>query len=295
MAEDLVDRAAEPTPDAGRALRPGAVSSAEPPRTLRILHHRVTLSRSRTVLISTLSIVSGIVLWQLIGEFVVKNPLFLATPLQTITGLRNMWDSGALKLDLEVSGEELLFGFLIGSAAGILIGALIAKNRIAKVIATPFVSGFNATPIIALAPIVILWFGIGIWSKVIVVISLVIFPQIISTEAGIRTTEETLRDVGRSFGGSEIQIFKKIEMWWSLPYILAGLRLGIGRAIIGVVVGELFGAKAGLGLAIFNAQSEFNTPELFAGVTIFAVSGIVFTYLLTLLERWLTPWALNRV
>lgn len=295
MAEDLVDHALASSPDAAPSSGPSAIANQEPSRSLRSPQRNITLTRRRTVLISTLSIVTGLVLWQVIGEFVVKNPLFLATPLQTLTGLRDMWDSGGLKLDLEVSGEELLFGFLIGSVGGILIGALMAKNRIAKVIATPFVSGFNATPIIALAPVVILWFGIGIWSKVIVVISLVIFPQIISTEAGIRTTEETLRDVGRSFGASGLQVFQKIEMWWSLPYVLAGLRLGVGRAIIGVVVGELFGARAGLGLAIFNAQSEFKTPELFAGVAIFAVSGIFFTYLLTLLERRLTPWALNRV
>ncbi len=246
------------------------------------------------VAISVVSVIVGIVLWQIIGEYFVGNSLFLATPLQTISGIREMWTSGGLQEDLIVSGQEALYGFLIGSAAGIFIGTIIAKNRAAKRVLTPYISGFYATPIIALAPILILWFGLGIWSKVLVVISLVIFPQIINTEAGIRTTDETLRDVARSYGGSTIQIFRKVELWWALPYILAGLRLGIGRALIGVVVGELFGAKAGLGLAIFNAQSEFNMPQLFAGVAIFAVSGIFFTYLLTVLERALTPWASTR-
>ena len=244
--------------------------------------------------ISAASIIIGIVLWQLIGQFLVGNSLFLATPIQTLSGMRDMWTSGGLPQDLAVSGEEALFGFLIGSALGIAIGAFIAKNGVAKRVLTPYISGFYATPIIALAPILILWFGLGIWSKVVVVISLVIFPQIINTEAGIRTTDETLRDVARSYGASSIEVFRKVELWWSLPYILAGLRLGVGRALIGVVVGELFGAKAGLGFAIYNAQSEFNMPQLFAGVVIFAVSGIVFTYLLTLLEMALAPWAKTR-
>lgn len=250
--------------------------------------------RTSAIIISTVSIVAGVVLWQLIGEFLVGNSLFLATPLQTLSGMKDMWTSGGLPQDLVVSGEEALFGFIIGSALGIAIGALIAKNRAAKRILTPYISGFYATPIIALAPILILWFGLGIWSKVVVVISLVVFPQIINTEAGIRTTEETLRDVARSYGASSVQVFRKVELWWSLPYVLAGLRLGVGRALIGVVVGELFGAKAGLGFAIYNAQSEFNMPQLFAGVVIFAISGIVFTYLLTLLERILAPWASTR-
>lgn len=252
------------------------------------------MHRKSSITISTLSIVVGIALWQIIGQFLVGNSLFLATPWQTLSGIRDMWTSGGLREDLLVSGEEFIFGFLIGSAAGIAVGAVIAKNRVSKRILTPYISGFYATPIIALAPILILWFGLGIWSKVVVVISLVIFPQIINTEAGIRTTEETLRDVARSYGGSTIEVFRKVELWWSLPYILAGLRLGVGRALIGVVVGELFGARAGLGFAINNAQSEFNMPELFAGVAIFAVSGIVFTYLLTVLERVLAPWAANR-
>ncbi len=247
-----------------------------------------------SVAISTAAIVVGVILWQLIGQFLVGNSLFLATPLQTIHGIGSMWSSGTLQKDLLVSGEEFILGFLLGSALGIAIGTVIAKNRVAKRILSPYISGFYATPIIALAPILILWFGLGISSKILVVISLVIFPQIISTEAGIRTTDETLQDVARSYGASTLQVFEKVEIWWSLPYVLAGLRLGVGRALIGVVVGELFGANAGLGFAINNAQSEFNMPQLFAGVAIFAIAGIVFTYLLTVLERILAPWATNR-
>lgn len=242
------------------------------------------------ILISCASIIAGVVLWQVIGQFVVGNSLFLATPVQTISGINAMWASGSLERDLAVSGQEFLYGFLIGTAIGIAVGAIIAKNRIAKRIFTPYISGFYATPIIALAPIVILWFGLGIWSKVVVVISLVVFPQIINTEVGIRTTDQNLRDVARSFGATPGQAFRKVDMWSSLPAVLAGLRLGVGRALIGVVVGELFGAKAGLGLAIDNAQSEFNMPQLFAGVVIFAIAGIIFTYLVSLVERRLTPW-----
>lgn len=271
----------------------GAVDT-ERPSTLPKGSARGPKHRASSIAISVLSVAVGVVLWQIIGQFLVGNSLFLATPLQTLREIGSMWSSGSLQKDLLVSGEEFIVGFLLGSAAGIAIGTIIAKNRVAKRILTPYISGFYATPIIALAPILILWFGLGITSKVVVVVSLVIFPQIISTEAGIRTTEETLCDVARSYGASTFQVFEKVEIWWSLPYVLAGLRLGVGRALIGVVVGELFGANAGLGYAINNAQSEFNMPQLFAGVAIFAIAGIVFTYLLTVLERILAPWATNR-
>ncbi len=271
----------------------GAVDTERPGGLPKGSAHRPR-HRASSIAISVVSVAVGVALWQIIGQFLVGNSLFLATPLQTLHGIGSMWSAGSLQKDLLVSGEEFIVGFLLGSAAGIAIGTIIAKNRVAKRILTPYISGFYATPIIALAPILILWFGLGISSKVVVVVSLVIFPQIISTEAGIRTTEETLCDVARSYGASTFQVFEKVEIWWSLPYVLAGLRLGVGRALIGVVVGELFGANAGLGYAINNAQSEFNMPQLFAGVAIFAVAGIVFTYLLTVLERILAPWATNR-
>jgi NitT/TauT family transport system permease protein len=154
----------------------------------------------------------------------------------------------------------------------------------------PWVSGLYATPTIALAPLFILWFGIGIWSKVIVVISLVLFPVTINTEAGLRTTSERLIEMLRSFGATRRQIFYKISLPSALPFILTGLKLGIGRGLIGVVVAELFGSRAGLGRLISQSADAFNMPELFAGVVILAVAGIVMTAGFSWFEVRLVPW-----
>jgi NitT/TauT family transport system permease protein len=154
----------------------------------------------------------------------------------------------------------------------------------------PWISGLYATPTIALAPLFILWFGIGIWSKVLVVIFLVLFPVTINTEAGLRTTSPRLIEMLRSFGATSRQIFLKVSLPSATPFILAGLKLGIGRGLIAVVVAELFGSRAGLGRLISQSADAFNMPELFAGVIVLAVAGIAMTAGFGWLERRLVPW-----
>lgn len=236
------------------------------------------------------SVIVGLVLWQVIGETIVHNSLFLATPTQSFVALVKLWSNGSLRNDIIVSGEEFLVGFLIASAAGILIGLFTAAFDRVSLVLTPWISGLYATPIIAVAPLLILWFGVGIWSKIAVVISLVIFPMIISTEAGIRNTETSLIEAARSFGATQGQIFTKVMLPSALPFILAGLRLGVGRGLIGVVVGELAGARAGIGYMINEASQVFNMPNLFAGVIILAAAGIVLTAGFEQAERVLVPW-----
>jgi len=157
---------------------------------------------------------------------------------------------------------------------GIAFGFAMANSVRWKQALQPWISGFYATPTIALAPLFILWLGIGIWSKVLVVIFLVLFPVTINTEAGLRTTSERLIEMLRSFGASPRQIFFKVSLPSAVPFILAGLKLGIGRGLIGVVVAELFGSRAGLGRLIAQSADAFNMPELFAGVIVLAVAGI---------------------
>ena len=128
------------------------------------------------------------------------------------------------------------------------------------------------------------------WVIVFVVFSVVVFPVIINTEAGIRNTDRTLIEAVRSFGATRTQIFFKVSLPSSLSYILAGLRIGIGRGLIGVVVGEMFGARAGLGFLILQSAEVFNMPRLFAGVLLLAVAGIAMTAAFHALERFLVPW-----
>jgi NitT/TauT family transport system permease protein len=237
-----------------------------------------------------LSVLGGLLLWELISRLLIANPLFLAAPSQIVQAIYALTASGEMQRHLAVSAVEFALGYVIASIIGIVLGFAMANSATAKRALQPWISGLYATPTIALAPLFILWLGIGIWSKVLVVIFLVLFPVTINTEAGLRTTSERLIEMLRSFGASPRQIFFKVSLPSAMPFILAGLKLGIGRGLIGVVVAELFGSRAGLGRLISQSADAFNMPELFAGVVVLAVAGIVMTAGFTWLEGKLVPW-----
>jgi NitT/TauT family transport system permease protein len=247
-------------------------------------------SISSRYLAGTLSVIGGLVLWELVSRLLVANALFLAAPTQIVQAIWTLTLAGEMERHILISAVEFALGYVIASVVGVILGFGMANSAAVKQALQPWISGLYATPTIALAPLFILWLGIGIWSKVLVVIFLVLFPVTINTEAGLRTTSERLIEMLRSFGASERQIFFKVSLPSAMPFILAGLKLGIGRGLIGVVVAELFGSRAGLGRLISQSADAFNMPELFAGVVVLAVAGIAMTAGFTLIERKLVPW-----
>ncbi len=277
---------------------PSAVAARAPSATLPAggtsrSEQRRAAARRRSVqrvAITIASVIGGLAIWEYVGLFVVKNTLFLATPSSSLLALVDMWHQGVLQKAIVISGEEFFIGFAIAVVAGTVIGLLTASFEDLSLILTPWISGFYASPIVALAPLLILWFGVGIWSKIAVVISLVIFPMIINTETGIKHADPQLVEAARSFGASKAQIFAKVSLPSASPYIIAGLRLGVGRGLIGVVIGELAGSRGGLGYLINNASQVFNMPQLFASVIVLATAGILLTAGFQYLERKLVPW-----
>jgi len=147
-----------------------------------------------------------------------------------------------------------------------------------------------AIPKIALLPLLIIWVGIGIWSKILIVFLGAVIPICINALAGVRTTDARLLKVARSFGSSEGQIFRTIILPSSVPFLLTGLRLGVGRAMIGVFVGELYAATAGVGFMITVAGATFQTDKVFVGVMIIAIAGVLMIEALTRLERRFDTW-----
>ena len=241
-------------------------------------------------LAGVISVLAGLIGWELASRLLVANPLFLAAPSQIVQAIYSLTLSGEMARHVAISAVEFALGYVIASVIGIGLGFAMASSDTAKRALQPWISGLYATPTIALAPLFILWLGIGIWSKVLVVIFLVLFPVTINTEAGLRTTSERLIEMLRSFGATPRQIFFKVSLPSAMPFILAGLKLGIGRGLSGVVVAELFGSRAGLGRLISQSADAFNMPELFAGVVVLAVAGIVMTAAFTWLEGRLVPW-----
>ncbi|MGH7035606.1 MAG: ABC transporter permease [Stellaceae bacterium] len=240
--------------------------------------------------VSALSLAGGLLIWEGMSRLYVDNSLFLAAPSQIAFAIFKLAVSGELARHIEVSAAEFAIGYVIASFLGIALGLVMAESERAKNILQPWISGLYATPTIALAPLFLLWLGIGIWSKVLVVITLVLFPVVINTEAGLRTTSIRLIEMLKSFGASRRQIFVKISLPSAAPFVLAGLKLGIGRGLIAVVVAELFGSRAGLGQLISQSADSFNMPNLFAAVVILATAGIAMTAGFTWLERRLVPW-----
>ncbi|HEV7717356.1 MAG TPA: ABC transporter permease [Arsenicitalea sp.] len=236
------------------------------------------------------SVVAGLLIWEFISRYLVTSSLFLAGPSQIFGAARQLAMAGELWNDIQVSAIEFVGGYLIASVAGIAIGVVLSNSKVAKQILQPWISGLYATPTIALAPLFILWLGVGVSSKIIMVVTLVIFPVIINTEAGLRTTNLQLVEMVRSFGASKRQVFLRVALPSALPFIFAGLKLGIGRGLMGVVVAELFGSRAGIGQLISQAADSFNMPQLFAGVIILAIAGVGLTAGFGWLEAQLLHW-----
>jgi NitT/TauT family transport system permease protein len=268
-------------------------STAAPPTRLppsRLLPVWLLRDARDNYLLGALSIIVGLLIWEGLSRVLIANALFLAPPSQIFYAIFTLARSGQLWIHVRVSAAEFAVGYIIACILGIALGLGVASSASFKKVMQPWISGLYATPTVALAPLFILWFGIGIWSKVLVVIFLVLFPVTINTEAGLRTTSERLVEMLRSFGASPRQIFLKVSLPSAMPFILAGLKLGIGRGLIAVVVAELFGSRAGLGRLISESADAFNMPELFAGVILLAAAGIAMTAAFGWLETKLVPW-----
>lgn len=241
-------------------------------------------------ILSSAGLLGFFLLWEYVGTSGLVNPLFVSAPSKIIAAAVKMFQQGDIFNDLYVSGTEFFLGFLIAIAIGIPLGMLLGWYRTVYYVLDPFVTAFNATPRIALTPLFIIWFGIGIWSKVALVFLGAIFPIILNTFSGVRTVDEMLLRAARSFGAKDRQIFTTIILPGSVPFILSGLRLGLGRALVGIVVGEMVAATAGIGYSMAIAGATFQTDKLFVGVLILTFFGVVFTEGLNRLEHRFDAW-----
>ena len=229
--------------------------------------------------------------WELCGNTLqLINPLFMSAPSLVFKAAFQMFASGEIFNDLYVSGIEFIVGYILSVVVAIPFGIAIGWYKRFAYVCDPFVNAMNATPRIALLPLVIIWLGIGILSKVGIIFLGAVFPLLINTRDGVKTTPHNLLTAARSFGASEWQIFKSVVLPSTVPFILTGLRLAVGRALIGVMVGELYAATAGIGFMITVAGATFQTDKVFVGVLIFAISGMTLTAVIDRYERRFDKW-----
>lgn len=238
--------------------------------------------------ISVVSLCVAIGLWEIFGREV--NPIFASYPSAIFGEAAKMIANGEIFSAFVESMQPLLAGYFLAAIAGIPLGLLVGRYRWAEAGLGIYVTAFYATPLVALIPLFVLWLGLGFAVKMVIVLVLAIFPIIINTWAGVKAVPRTLIEVGISFIASDTAIMRKIIIPATLPYIMTGLRLAVGRSIIAMVVAEFFTAITGLGGIILKAGDDFKTARMFVPVIVLMILGVGLTALVSWLEQRVAPW-----
>lgn len=247
-------------------------------------------SRESSILwmIRIVSVVVVLGFWEVSGRQV--SPLYMSYPSAIADAAVEITKNGELPSALSSSARTLISGFVIASVIGVLAGLFIGRYRRVEAALDWLVNALYATPLVALIPLVILWFGLEFKAKLVIVVIMAIFPVLINTASGVRNVSPAMVDVGRAFVLNERQIFTKIVLPAALPYIMTGLRLGIGRAIIGMVVAEFFTGISGLGALVITYGNAFRTDAMLVPVLVLMILGVVLTALLRWAEVRIAPW-----
>lgn len=245
-------------------------------------------SRNKLWIVRIVSIIVMLLGWEYVGRQV--NPLFMSYPTAIARAAVTMIGDGELFNAMITSLRTLVIGFIAASIVGIGVGLLIGRYRAIDAATDWLVNALYSTPLIAVIPLVILWFGLGDKAKFFIVALMAVFPVLINTAAGVRNLPAALIDVGVAFAANERQVFLKIIFPGVLPYIMTGLRLGVGRAIIAMVAAEFFTAINGLGALIVKYGNQYDTASMFVPILVLMILGVTLSVVLRRVEEWFAPW-----
>jgi NitT/TauT family transport system permease protein len=232
--------------------------------------------------------------WQAFWAAGMISPLFFSGPSAIAKQFKEGLLHGTLLSDLGYSGKNFIVGFLLAAVAGVILGVIVGWYRTIRLVLDPFLNALYATPRIAMIPLIIIWFGIGMWSKVFIVFMSAFFPILVNTVAGVKNIDRDLLRAARAFCATDWQMFTTITIPGSVPFILTGLRQGVALGLIGVVVGEMFGGSQGIGFMVAYGGQMFQTDTLFVGVLLIAFAGILLTWLAERLEKRFSRWRPER-
>ena len=244
----------------------------------------------RTAITRTVAVALFLGVWEWSVQSGAINPLFLSSP--TIVGERlyEVFADGSIWEHIIASGEVAGWGFFLSVVVGVPLGTLMGRSRLARDTLEPFIMAKYSSPTVAFLPLLIIWLGIGAPSKIALVFLGGVFVIIINTEAGVAHVDRRLTETAKAFTANEMQVLWKVVMPAALPFVIASMRLAIGRVLIMVVVAELYASTAGLGYLIFQAGAMYDTAMIFVGVVLLAMTGIVLNSLLRYAERRIAPW-----
>jgi len=251
----------------------------------RIARQRVEL------LLVPVALVAFVGIWTLIGQLGDYPPFLLPTPVQVWTKFLKVAADGTLWYHTSITLIEILAGLAMGLTAATLLGYLLAKSPLVEKFVSPYIVASQAVPIVALAPLLIVWFGFGLTSKALVCALTIFFPVLISTIVGLRSVEEDLVDLMRSLQASRWQVFKFLEVPAALPVLLGGLKIGVTLSVIGAVVGEFAQSDRGLGFLVNLAnRGLFDTPLMFVALFVLMAIALVLYGLVSALEALTLRW-----
>ncbi len=238
--------------------------------------------------ITLISIVCLLALWEIFGRDI--NPVFGSYPSAIAVAFWELLSTGQLTSALYDSLRSFLLGYGLAIVIGVPVGLVIGRFRTAEAAFGIYITAGYAMPLVALVPLLILWLGLGFAVKVAVVFLMSLFPICINTWLGVVAVPKTLIEVGKSFVAPDLVILRRIILPATLPYIMAGIRLAVGRAVVGMVIAEFFTTISGLGAVIINSANNFDTATMFVPIIILMVMAIGLNWLIGFVERKVAPW-----
>jgi len=243
--------------------------------------------KSDTV-VRALSLVFVLTVWEIYGRSV--NPILFTYPTAVARAFVELISNGELFKYGAQSIQVLIYGMFAGCVVGIPMGVLTARYRVFDKATDMYVNALYATPMVALVPLLVLWFGFGVQAKVIVIFLFTLFPLLINTYQGVKNVDTKLLEVSRSFCSSERQLWFDVILPSALPYILAGVRLSLGRGLVGMVIADFYTSISGLGYMVVVYANTFQTAKLFVPIVTLMILGIFGMEFTKWLERKLAPW-----
>ena len=249
----------------------------------------LTIDKSRHWL-GWISLLAGLAAWWAAARFGELPSFILPSPSQVWARLLRALSDGSLLFHAGVTLLEILLGLLTGALAATALGYLIAKSRALEKIIAPYLVASQAVPLVAIAPLLVIWFGPGIFSKVLICALIVFFPVLVNTVVGVRAVPAALHDLMRSLHATHKQILVKLEVPAALPVFLGGLRIGATLSVIGAVVGELVGADMGLGFLINVGRGQYDTALVFVAIFTLVILALSLYGMVNLAETRLLNW-----
>ncbi len=253
------------------------------------LIHTLSKNQNRNWL-GLVSLLVGLLAWHLVAQYSGLPNFILPSPLSVWTRFLKAVSDGSLPYHTAITLVEIVLGLLAGVGVATCVGYVLAKSRALERILSPYIVASQAIPIVAIAPLLVIWLGEGILSKVVICALIVFFPVLVNTIVGVRAVPPALYDLMNSLHATRSQIMWKVEVPASLPVFLGGLRIGATLSVIGAIVGELVDAEEGLGFLLQLGDFQYDTPMVFVAVFTLIALALVLYGFVTLLEKRFLKW-----